>query len=393
MPNKRTKKIFSKNNDNIVNKKLATGEDDVEEEANSNKNKTKNKKNINMEINLKNNTKDLKPITEEKTLQEYQEENLKLEEEINILKNKYESQKESNITEIKKLNDEIDQKNKDMQIISKKNKKLITQLKGIDKSITEKYSKYIEKQLAKKKNDFFKEKKINEKDIKTKESQIKNVKKFIDVYKKEKENYENLEKEIDDGLESNKNNENEELKQKIASINDEIKELTKISSEHKACKNIINSMKIKIEILLNDIEFERKRGKMLTQPEQDDKNRNIDNEILEEGCSMPIGVQFYNTPNELYNKKMNYGLSLLLELLRNTPPPEVKVNKSASRYIENALYSPKKKIPKQIIDKYQKKEITSWKARALLLTARRNSRTETSVLRRSGLGTNRMKTF
>ena len=37
--NKRTKKIFSKNPENIVNKKLATGEDDVEEEAYSNKKK------------------------------------------------------------------------------------------------------------------------------------------------------------------------------------------------------------------------------------------------------------------------------------------------------------------------------------------------------------------
>ena len=246
-----------------------------------------------------------------------------------------------------------------MVIIGKKNKKLITQLKGIDKNLNEKYTKYIEKQLVKKRKNFVKEKKNNENDEEVKEKEIKNLKKLINIYKKDKENYENLEKEINNGLESNKNNENEELKQKLTSITDEINDLTKISQEHKSCKNIINSMKIKIEILLNDIEFERKKGEMLTKPVYNDKNRNIDNEILEEGCSRPLRVEFYNTPNELYNKKMNFGLSLLLEVLKNAPPPEIKVNKSASRYIENALYSPTKKIPKQIIDKYQKKKITS----------------------------------
>ena len=361
MSNKRTKKIFSKNEENTVNKKLATGEDDVEEEANAkkNKNKNKNKNKIDMQIEVKKSAKDLKPVTEEeKSLEDYLEENLKLEEELNNLKNEYESQKDSNIEEIKKANEEIDQKNKEMLNLGKKNKKLITELKNIDKNINEKYSKYIEKQMVKKRKDFIKEKKTSEKDIKAKENQIKNIKKFIDVYKKEKENYEKLEKEIDNGLESNKNNENEELKQKLTDIENEIKDLTKISSEHKACKNTINNMKIKIEILLNDIEFEKKRGEMLTKLIRD-KNTNIDNEILEEGCSRPVGVEFYNTPNELYNNRMNYGLRLLLEVLKNAPPPEVKINKSASRYIENALYSPPKKIQKEYIDNYQKKKITS----------------------------------
>ena len=351
--NKRTKKIFSKNDENIVNKKLATGEDDVEEEAYS------NKKKIKIEIKEKD-IKDIKSIKEkEKSLEDYLEENLKLEEELNNLKNQYESQKDSNIKEIKKVNEEINQKNKEMINLGKKNKKLITELKEIDKNLNEKYSKFIDKQLIKKRKDPLNKKPINERDINAKEQQIKNVKKFIDVYKKEKEKYENLEKEINNGLESNKNDENEELKQKLTNVTEEIKELVKISSQHKACKNIINNMKIKIEILLNDIEFERKRGEMLTLPEHDDKNRNIDNEILEEGCSRRFGVEFYNTPNELYNKRMNYGLGLVLEVLRNAPPPEVTINKSASRYIENALYSPPKKIPKHNIDQYQRKKITS----------------------------------
>ena len=64
MSNKRTKKIFSKNEENTVNKKLATGEDDVEEEANAkkNKNKNKNKNKIDMQIEVKKSAKDLKPV-------------------------------------------------------------------------------------------------------------------------------------------------------------------------------------------------------------------------------------------------------------------------------------------------------------------------------------------
>ena len=376
MSNKRKvkKKLFSNADEQPLNKKVETGE-----------NYQKENSFVNITVKKKKGKKE-EELNEEEEGESRKEIILKMEEEVNSLKAELESSKVDYINELKEINSEIDVKNKELTKENKTNMALINQLKSMEKEFGKKYNKYMSKNLGKKKFQLKPNSNDIEKIIKATEKEKKIMERIAENSKLEKDRVENLLNEVDNGLESDYNKEIEELKTKTNRKRNEIEKINKSLSSHERCNKEIQMLNNKVNILNIEIEYELKKSKMI-KFQIEEKNRNIDNEILEENSGKNNykreTVKLYNGPNELVNRRMNYGTEIKNEVIRKAPPP-VRVNKSFFKYIENELYSPikvKKKTNKKL-DGNPRKDIKSLIDNAPLTESNLFNKKEDEVIRK-----------
>jgi hypothetical protein len=331
------KKLFSKNTENQVNKKVATGDtgepkkkaEQVTSHANPNAVSIKTKE-LKVEINEKEVDKD-----QVQKIKEIQEKNIELENELKTLEEDYKAKSKKNIEDIANKNNELDETRKEASNASKKNQNLIIKLKKIEKDITEKYTKVMNIKFINK----IKNQQTIQKDIKVREKQIEFIKKKNDEKKEENLKIENL-------LKNKKLSQKQpNLQKKLNALNSRIKEVTKeleelsnIKSKHIACKRIINKLTIQLNVLNINIEFESKKNELIMSTIVNHK----DNKILSEG---------YEEPVDLTKDKMDYNKKVRDRMLRQKRPPKPKkLAKSASRYIktEFELIQKSKMNPRKI---------------------------------------------
>ena len=308
------KKLFSKNKKNTINKKVATG--DANEEVSNENNISGKTKKIEMEI------KENKELDQEERLLELQKSNIKLEEELKTLEVQYESEKIDNIDKLKTINNELLEKSNQSKIISKENHKLITKLKTLENGLNEKYTKIMNKELFKKRTSNKKTEKQIQKDIKVREKQIDIIKKISERAKVEKEKYENMLNDAEN-MESEKMKELDHLNELIEEAKVEHEDLDRMRLEHINCYNEIQNLLSTVNLLHNEIEFEKKKYTMMSNVNKDNKIKKEPNEELN-----LLQKKSLLSPKLIYSKKIRD-----LAITKNIPKVE-KVNKSTIRYIQ-----------------------------------------------------------
>ena len=293
------------------------------------------------------------------TLDELKEKTSKLKEELNYLNYKYEKEQKGGIKEIAKCNEELKEKAQLVYEHSQENKRLINELKDIQEDVNEIYSKAMDKKFYKfiRNNNNNNERTIEDikEDIYMKDEQINNVKKIAEVTKAECEKIEDLLEDIDNGLEEHIKFDLEDLTQKIGKVNNQIRELKLIKSQHKYCGKEIKNLKSKLNLLYNEIEFETKKNKMIMSYKTINNNNTEGEDETSEDSE---DYNYFDKENELVTNKVNYGLRVRNLILKRGTPKQEKISKSAFKYIQNEF-----DLIKQKSDRNRRRRLNGERAR------------------------------
>jgi hypothetical protein len=191
-------------------------------------------------------------------------------------------------------------------------------------------------------------------DIYMRDEQINNIKKISEVTKAEYEKYEDLLEDINNGLEEHIKYDLEDLTQKIDKVNNKIKELKLIKSQHKYCAKEIKNLKSKLSLLNNEIEFETKKNKMIKSFKTLNNNIEGDEETSEESED----YNYFDKENELVTNKVNYSSRVRNLMLKRGTPRHEKISKSAFKYIQNEF-----DLMKQKSERLRKRRINGERVR------------------------------
>lgn len=322
------KKLFSKNE--IASKKIATGDKNEQEYISENFDngiciKT-TKKLIEVEI-----TENLEEEQRQR-IAELQEKNSQLEDQIKSLNSQYESEKVGIVQDVNKYNDIIKQKSEEVNEASKENNKLMARLKNIENNLNDKYSKFMDRKIVKKKKSIQRTVKTVKKEVDVKEEQIKNMKKKIEAEKAQRMKAENLLNEVNDGLEENQKNYIKELDEKIKIAKNEVKKLCEVRVAHDHCIKEIQSLTSQLNLVHNEIEFETKKNDMIMSTINNDIDTNTNNTNINEEKKDLSSIKL---DNELVKNKNDYGSKVRDLILKSKTPRRDKINKSAFNYIKN----------------------------------------------------------
>jgi len=326
------KKLFSKND--IATKKISTGDKSEQESITKDFENgicIKTTKKI-LEVEITENLEE----EQRKRIAELQEKNSQLEDQLKSLNSQYETEKVEIIQDVNKYNDAIKQKSEEVNEASEENTKLMTRLKKIENNLNDKYSKFMEKKINKKKKSNQRTVKTVKKEVNVKEEQIKNIKKKIEAEKTQRMKTENLLNEVNDGLEENQKNYIKELDEKIKVAKNEVKQLCEVRIAHDRCIKDIQYLTSQLNLVHNEIEFETKKNDMIMST----INNSIDTtNTIEENKD----IQSLKLDNELVKNKNSYGSKVRDLILKTKTPRRDKINKSAFNYIRNEFDIIKKK--------------------------------------------------
>jgi chromosome segregation ATPase len=331
------KKLFSKNE--IASKKVSTGDKNEQEYISQNFDNgicIKTTKKL-LEVEITENLED----EQRQRIAELQEKNSQLEDQLKSLSSQYESEKVGIVQDVNKYNDAIKQKSEEVNEVSKENNKLMKRLKNIENNLNDKYSKFMEKKIVKKKKNIQRTEKTVKKEVDVKEEQIKNIKKKIEAEKTQRMKAENLLNEVNDGLEENHKNYIKELDEKIKVAKNEVKKLSEVRVAHEHCIKEIQSLTSQLNLVHNEIEFETKKNDMIMSTINNDIDTNTNNTNINEEKKDILSIKL---DNELVKNKNDYGFKVRDLILKTKTPRRDKINKSAFNYIKNEFDIIKKKV-------------------------------------------------
>ena len=181
-----------------------------------------------------------------------------LEKEKDSLNNTIKIESEEDFKTITSLNSQIAQLEEEYSLLSKNNYKIINKLKQLENQVLKKFfKKYKLSKILSKQKELMNSGNIN-KEIKTKESQVILMKKKIEYNKKETEKLSNLLEEVQEENEETLLGYLKEFNNYINKLEKEIKILKQMRYEHNNCKKTISNLTSKLNVILNDIEFEEK---------------------------------------------------------------------------------------------------------------------------------------
>ena len=324
------KRIIKKSkNSDTMNIKVSTRDKDILSKDNEinlnidgkNKNNTNKKESNSKKLEKEEGKKENLDI--EKRISKLMEENEELEAELDSIKSTLKLKSEEELSQILKLNKDLSELEKDQINVSKENQTLLKKLKNMENEVSKRFeNKFkLSKVIQRQKNIEKENKRDLNKEIKVKEKENINIQKFIKIYKKD---IKMIDKLLEDNKkEGNENQLNDELKvinDKINLLEKEIVGLKKIKSGHRLCQKNENILKIKNNVLLNEIEFETKKSNMIeTEKKEPTKIKNV-NMSMEYGENVRKHIlknnkKKYNSKIRLFNYK-SYNF-LLKELNDN----------------------------------------------------------------------------
>ena len=202
----------------------------------------------------------LPPLVQKKKnpLEELKKKTLEMQNQLNLLEKQLTETKGATLTDLGELNGNIEIKNLEIKKLSKDNQIFFQNLKLIKDEVDDKMKfvkifKLKEEELNKKETDL---KKV----IELKEKELKISQRNIEIYRKDKERYEQLlaENGSEDTL-PNLLSTIAELNSKAESLQNKITALKRITQEHKACEHRHKEKQNKLSLLKNEYEFQLKR--------------------------------------------------------------------------------------------------------------------------------------
>jgi hypothetical protein len=217
----------------------------------------------------------------------------------------------------------------------------MTRLKNIENNLNDKYSKFMEKKIVKKKKIIQRTVKTVKKEVEVKDEQIKNMKKKIEAEKKESLKAENLLNEVNDGLEENHKKYIKELDEKIKVAKNEVKKLCEVRVAHDRCIREMQYLTSQLNLVHNEIEFETKKNDMIMSTINNDRDTNTNNSYINEEKK---DIQSIKLDNELVKNKNDYGHKVRDLILKTKTPHKEKIKKSAFNYIKNEFDIIQKKV-------------------------------------------------
>lgn len=196
--------------------------------------------------------------TRRSILDEMKGETEKMVKDIDQLEKKDIFERETTIAQLESLNKIINSKSDTIKKLADENQELFNQLKDIRNEADEKLQ--IVKIFKVKENALEKREKALQKEVKVIDEELKVAKKNIELYKNEKEYYEKLVKvHADNSVMSNLIEEIQKKKESIIYIKKRISSLEKIRKQHKNCDIKQKQLQKEIDLMENELEFERKR--------------------------------------------------------------------------------------------------------------------------------------
>ena len=336
MSTNRRKVIKSINKDNLLCKKVATGDTRQDIGISKTQISITNAKPKKLKISINNNSK---LEGQNQGLEELKEETTKMTIKLYNLKSQYDSENLRGIEKVNQLNEQLKEKNEKYYEISKENTKLFNTLKNIDKDCSEKYAKLLKKKMFKLKKNDIRTEEIVKKDIEINDKQIKNIQKINEASKKEQLKLEDFLKDVNNGLETSLRDETKDLNGQVNELKKEIKELSSIKKLHKTCNRQIQNLNGTLNILKNEIEFETKKTNMINSTIN---NNNKDN-IEEKEHINNINNNFRKT-NNLFQSRNEFSSKLRISILGKSPQPKQNLlNRNSYNYIQTELNTIKRK--------------------------------------------------
>lgn len=181
---------------------------------------------------------------------------------LNKINASIDKEKEQEIQELEELNSQLQDKLNSIEQLSTANQLLFKELNEIKNTVDEKMKfirifKFKENQLENQIKDI-------EKDIKLKNKQYENSEKMINkVYKKEKESLENLLQKNGPETQNELYQKLHELTENVKENEEEIAEIKKETKNHKECGKNIQNLNLRVKILKNDLEYEKKKSNQI----------------------------------------------------------------------------------------------------------------------------------
>ena len=325
MSDEKNKRVVKKTNTKKMSIKVST--EDKETPSVNNLNKDKN----NASKNTKSDSQEAqKEIDLETRYSQLLETNKNLEAEIQNMKEELKSESERTMTEVGSLNNKLDTLTKEEVNVCNENKSLLNQLKKMDKEISTKFFEKFKmsKLVENKKNANYIKDKNN--GIKSSENEKNNVQKDIKINQRD---IDRLNKILENSKEGKEGKKLEELKQKIEIIQKEVNELNLIKLHHKNCPKDASTLKSRLNVLNNDIEFESKRKSMISvEPNKKEKEKS------------PNKKKDYISGNN----RIQYGLKVENKLIKST---QIKYNSRQAYYLNQKSFNRLKDEMKEIENK------------------------------------------
>ena len=322
MSDEKNKRVVKKTNTKKMSIKVST--EDKETPSVNNLNKDKN----NASKNTKSDSQEAqKEIDLETRYSQLLETNKNLEAEIQNMKEELKSELERTMTEVGSLNNKLDTLTKEEVNVCNENKSLLNQLKKMDKEISTKFVEKFKmsKLVENKKNANYIKDKNN--GIKSSENEKNNVQKDIKINQRD---IDRLNKILENSKEGEEGKKLEELKQKIEIIQKEVNELNLIKLHHKNCPKDASTLKSRLNVLNNDIEFESKRKSMISvEPNKKEKEKSPNKK----------------KDNISGNNRIQYGLKVENKLIKST---QIKYNSRQAYYLNQKSFNRLKDEMKEI---------------------------------------------
>lgn len=231
------------------------------------------------------------------------------------------SEEQIYMNENKDLNEQIEEKNKEIKQISIKVKKSLNELMEMKDNLDNQVNNL---KLTKKK----KEKKLKDDKelivgIKSAEKSKKTMIKNKELEERQLLNVQQLLEENESGQEHNLNNQLSELKKTIKSLENEVTKLKTIQSQHNHCEKYISQLKSRLNIMSNEVEFEIKKQNMI---ETSNTNTSVNDTIENNQEKIVLNLKQSASLNE--NKKKAYGDKIRIKKTVLKKPKGISLNQS-----------------------------------------------------------------
>ena len=347
MSDESNRRVVKKTNTKKMSIKVSTEDKDIPSSNNQNKDKNSKSKNTKSDAQVKSPQKE---VDLETRYSQLLEQNQNLETEIQTIKDELQSELERTMSEVGSLNNKIENLTKEEINVCKENKSLLNQLKKMDKEISTKFtekfklSKIIEHKNAENFN------KIKNNEIKSKENEKNNVQKDIKINQRDIERLNKILEDTKEGEEGKKLElKYDKLKKQIEEIQKEVNELNIIKLHHQNCLKDTSILKIQLNVLNNDIEFEAKRKSMIEiAPPKKEKSSIKTKEYISGNNRIQYGLKVENkmiksTQNKYNARKAQYFNQKSYNYLKDEMKEiENKKKSNSSKKLNKVEYDPEK---------------------------------------------------
>ncbi len=255
------KRVVKKTNKNIQKMNIKVSTEDKDEIPRNNKDSRNKTYKLKNSYTTQDKNEDIFQITKN------------LQHELNSLKLEINESAENDFKEIDSLNNEITELGNQYNELTNENYELIARLKNIENEVSGKFiSKFKISKILSREKELAEQNNIKAQ-IKSKDGQIKIMKKNIQKNENRINEIQNLLEKYGNINVEKLNKDLMNIKKKIEEKEKNINDLLEIEKQHELCKKELSDLNIQYNILLNDVNFEKKMRDAMVKEEKEEKER------------------------------------------------------------------------------------------------------------------------